>query len=200
MKWRALVGGDMKFELAEGNALFLAAWIGWRKAGAPPRRRDVRLEDIVELLPGIILLEARAPDVFHFRLAGTGVDEYSGMHMTGVNALDLTAPENRATRARRLWSLASTPCGGYFRFLHRYPETRAEAPMEGIILPVLADADDAPVQLMSVFSSSRSRAESEPPSNDMRNALPDEFYFVDLGFGAPEGEEPVIGLDSLRTV
>lgn len=185
----------MTFELAEGNAQFLAAWTGWRRGAAPPRRRDVRLEDIVDLLPGVILLEARAPDVFHFRLAGTGVDEFSGMHMTGVNALDLTAPENRAVRARRLWSLASIPCGGFLRFFHRYPESRAEAAMEGLILPVLADADGAPVQLMSVFSSSRSRVESEPPSNDMRNALPDEFYFVDLGFGVPGDQEPAIGLD-----
>lgn len=196
------MGGErgITFELAETNARLLLAWKGWRTGAAPPRRGDIRLEDIVEILPAITLLEARGPEDFQFRLTGTGVDERAGMHMTGINALDLTAAEHRAIRARRLWHVASTPCGAYFRFLHRYPDFPLEASMEGLLLPVLADADAAPVQLMASFVSARSPVESEPPLNDMRNALPDEFYFVDLGLGAPRAEEPVIGLDSLRTV
>lgn len=190
----------MTADLTERSRQLLDAWLGWRGGATLPCRGDFRIEDIIELLPGITLLEAFSPEEFRFRLAGTSIDQYSGLKLTGTNPLSVTLPEHRELRAKRIWNMANTPCGALLRFRHRYPNSYAELPMEALNLPVRSEDPSGPVQIFTVFSSDRPEREVEPPQNQLATTLPDEFHYVDLGAGAPEdGTGPMIALESLLT-
>jgi hypothetical protein len=168
------------------NRDFIAAWQRWRGERPLPRRSDLRLEEIKPLLGMIALFEPRAPGHIHVRVAGTGLRQYLGFEMTGMNYLEVTAAADRAVREYRVRQMTGQPSGGVLRYRLAVSDGRQFA-AEVVSLPLDPDRPGQPRLLLSHTATMALQREPLVDAATGAVRLPDEFGFVDLGFGLPAG-------------
>jgi hypothetical protein len=82
-------------------------------ASGVPRREDLGLAQLKELLGWEFFAEWVAPESITVRLAGTHIDFVLGTGVTGANFFDKYRPEDRATYSRFYGCIADRPCAGY---------------------------------------------------------------------------------------
>lgn len=164
---------------------FVNAWSGWRGARLLPRRSDMRLSDIKQLLPMVSLLEARSPTDVVFRVAGSRLRDYLGVDLTSSNYIELAPEAFRPIRIWRVQQQLTRPCGALFIYPHRFPSGQV-APAEVVSLPVDDGRLGKPPMLLSVITPLTSRTEDPPPGGRREVYFAVEFAFIDLGAGIPD--------------
>lgn len=168
---------------------FIGAWLGWRRTGRLlPKRTEMDLSDIKELLGRIILFELIAPDDIRIKVAGTQLREHADFEATGRNLAELTPPGHWPMRRWRMQEMAALPCGGVM-ITRDQPAIGFGGTLETVTLPVEPDEDGRPRLLLSnvavlgdVHPSVKGRPRIVP--------MVDEFRFLDLGAGLPGSAPP----------
>ena len=82
-------------------------------AAGLPRREDVGLEQLKDLLGWEFFAEWLAPHSIVVRLSGSHIDYVLGANVTGVNFFDKYRADQRALYSRFYGAIADQPCGGY---------------------------------------------------------------------------------------
>jgi len=152
-----------------------------------PRREDLGLADLVDLLGWEFFAEWVAPDSITVRLSGTHIDYVLGASVTGVNFFDKYHPHDRALYARFYAAIADHPCGGYsvrqvivggdesFDYHSIYlPLARREA-----YVPIVGAVSVAQFERIAAR-----RIEGHQP--DFRALV--RIGLFDIGFGVPAGD------------
>lgn len=163
---------------------FLEVWNGWRGAAIAPRRADINPLDIPELMRGVTLMDAIAPENLHIRYVGSLLCEIVGQDITGQNYIEYTAPEVREIRSRRLWGVVSQPAAAVWMSPWEH-----DAQFVGLSVPVLPSVDGLPMKLMQVLIPLRDthHMASERKRNPINNVtLSNQFRYVDIGAGKPD--------------
>jgi len=135
------------------------------------------------LLPHLLILERRAPDVLWVRLAGTRYRTGLGREVTGRNWLELAPPPMRAAQAKTFGLVVEQPCGLHAVVPRMLPDGQAQN-FEFVAFPLLPDRPDLPPQLVCA-----GRALDEVSGRDMGPdgtvSAPLSLQFFDLGAGVP---------------
>ncbi|WP_417461417.1 PAS domain-containing protein [Kordiimonas sp.] len=163
---------------------FLEVWNGWRGVAIAPRRADINPLDIPELMRGVTLMDAIAPENLHIRYVGSLLCEIVGQDITGQNYIEYTAPEVREIRSRRLWGVVSQPAAAVWMSPWEH-----DAQFVGLSVPVLPSVDGLPMKLMQVLIPLRDthHMASERKRNPINNVtLSNQFRYVDIGAGKPD--------------
>ena len=168
---------------------FAEAWSRWRGGRMLPRRSDMRLAEIKQLLPLVSLLEVRSPTDVVFRVAGSRLRDYLGADLTGNNYVELAPESFRPIRIWRLQQQITWPCGTLFIYPHRFPSGHV-APAEVISLPVEDGRAGKPPMLLSVVTPLTERSEDPPAPGQRQVYFAAEFAFIDLGAGIPDRGVP----------
>ncbi|HTW50292.1 MAG TPA: PAS domain-containing protein [Stellaceae bacterium] len=173
------------------NRHFVAAWLGWRRAGQlMPKRSAIELQDIKELLGRVILFELISEDDVRIKVAGSQLRDHVNFEATGRNFAAITPPAQWPVRRWRLKKMATRPCGGVM--INRETETQSgdAVRFETVTLPVEPDGAGKPRLLMSNVAVLG--AVYDPPTTDRPQIvyMPDKFRFLDIGAGISERIEP----------
>ncbi len=169
---------------------FVAAWLGWRGIGRRlPKRADVELGDIKELLGRVMLFELVGPGNILVKVAGSQLRDHAAFEATGKNFADLTPPGQWPLRQWRMQEMAARPCGGVM-ITRGQGAAGFGGTFETVTLPLEPDAPGKPRLLISNVAVIG--AVYEPPAKDRPHVVPlvDEFRFLDLGAGVPEKAGP----------
>ncbi len=81
--------------------------------GGVPRREDIGLEHLKDLLGWEFFAEWLAPHSIVVRLSGSHIDYVLGANVTGVNFFDKYRADQYARYSRFYGAIADHPCGGY---------------------------------------------------------------------------------------
>jgi hypothetical protein len=176
-------------------AALLAAYRRRRPAGAPgvPRREDLALTDLVDLLGWEFFAEWVAPESITVRLSGTHIDYVLGGSVTGVNFFEKYRPRDRALYSRFYTAIADHPCGGY---TERQVIVGGDETYDyhSIYLPLARRATYVPiVGAVSVGPFERiaaRRVQGHQP--DFRALV--RIGLFDIGFGVPAGDLDTIDI------
>ncbi len=161
------------------------AWKPWRGENLVPRRADMRLEDITEILPWIAVADIISETEVTIRLAGTMIREVLGVELTGRNLLELTEPEHRAARGARSARLAAQPCGAIWIWNLAFADQHSR-PAENLCLPMRPNADGRPMQMLNVFGMLSSEYPPQAINHYQQVAPSAQHSFIDIGAGIPE--------------
>jgi len=164
---------------------FVAAWDRWRGGETLPLRQQLILDDIKSLLPLTMLLEVQSEEKIIFRLAGSMIDGFLGVPVTGKNYLDYAPPPHNAIRAERMRRQADHPCGAR-SVLAMKVSGKYELRIELIALPVRPDDPVLPMQLICLASPIGDRlVVADPTMAPLRGGAALYQYF-DIGAGTPD--------------
>jgi hypothetical protein len=162
-----------------------AAWALWRGEKLMPRRSEMRLEEITEILPWIALVDVFSATEISFRLAGTMIREILGIELTGRNLLELTEPEHRASRGARTLQTATQPCGAIWIWEIAFAG-RLSRPVEILSLPLQPNREGRPPQMLNVFGLFDSKIRPLAIDRFQELAATEQHSFIDVGAGVPE--------------
>lgn len=175
------------------SRLFIEAWLDWRgERRLIPPRAEIDIADIKMLLGRVLLFELLGPDDIRVKVAGSQLRDHTEVETTGRNLAEFTQPEQWPLRRYRLMTMAHRPCGSV-TLIHGRPDSRNEgAAFEVVTLPLVPDHPAKPPLLISNVAVI---ASSDGPDSELKPApstlpLAEDFRFLDLGAGVPEGEGP----------
>lgn len=131
-------------------AKLLAAWDAWRGGSEIPRRGNVKLSDVTSLLSFIVLFDMVSREEIICRYIGSSYLDLFGQDYTGANFLEVTPPESRDLRSRRLTAIVDKPCIAFWSANTVFAKGDALA-TTGVCVPIKPDADDAPMQMMQLL-------------------------------------------------
>lgn len=177
------ISGDITQAPLEPYSLALIGyWRQIRNGDLAPNRNSLRPGEIPRLLPGLMLLEYRAPDTLICRLTGTGIVERMGRDFTGVNLFDIARPAQLAATRRRFDHLRTHPCGLVSR-MQLTSKYNTPLAAEQIYLP-LRDRGGEITQLVSVVSVIK-RFQPAKLTADFQPMATYESVYLDIGAGVP---------------
>jgi hypothetical protein len=168
---------------------FIAAWLGWRRGALLPKRAEIELGDVKEMLGRVILFELIGPDDIRVKVAGSQLRDHAAFEATGKNFAELTPPGQWPLRQWRMQEMAGRPCGGVM--ISRDGQTRGDGvTFETVTLPIEPDHAGKPRLLLSNVAVRGGIY--EPPVEGRPHLVPlvDEFRFLDLGAGLPARNSP----------
>ncbi|WP_417451378.1 PAS domain-containing protein [Kordiimonas sp.] len=165
---------------------FLRSWHRWRGQSLVPKRSQIKLHDMPDLMRGMMLLDAHGPDTFIFRYAGSIFQEAYDYDFTGLNYLDITSPGDKSIRARRLWAQASHPVASVWMT----PSVR-DINFIGVSVPIWPDAPDTYTKIMQVLIPVRDPhhlASERRQRGQGKVERSTSFRYLDIGAGIPEDD------------
>ncbi|SDE22336.1 PAS domain-containing protein [Kordiimonas lacus] len=163
---------------------FLAAWDRWRGDSLLPKRDDIRLMDVPELMRGAMLLDAVSMGEFVFRYAGTLYEDMYGFDFTGKNYLDLTDEGLKPIRSKRLWGIVSQPAAAVWTT----PSVES-VDFTGVSVPILPNDPSHPRKIMQIVMLTREISEVSYKVRAQRREkiyFSDHFRYIDIGAGLPD--------------
>jgi len=162
----------------------LAAWDRWRGDALLPKRDDIRLMDVPELMRGAMLLDAVSPTEFIFRYAGSLYEDMYGFDFTGKNYMDLTEDALKPIRSRRLWGMVSQPAAAVWTT----PSVES-VDFTGVSMPIQSNDPSHPPKIMQVVMLTREISEVSHKVRAQRREniyFSDHFKYLDIGAGLPD--------------
>jgi hypothetical protein len=91
---------------------FADYWFGLPKIGLMPLKSGIEPRRIIDLLPGVIMLELNPENgAYCIRLSGTGTSKRWGFDATHGNYLAITPPQRHGAISRKFEKLMEHPCG-----------------------------------------------------------------------------------------
>jgi hypothetical protein len=161
------------------NHLF-RAWSVLPKHEHVPYRQSFDPMTVVRILPVITLLQLVDGKEWRFRLAGTEVDRRWGRPLTGVDPLDIVAPEIALTIWREFGEIARQPCGSWS--VRRVTIASGRwAHIETLRLPLRAK--DGSVSL--IIGTSGELCDRRADQGDLHRSITtvEQQWFFDIGAG-----------------
>lgn len=164
--------------------------------GGVPRREDVGLEQLRDLLGWEFFAEWQAPHAIVVRLSGAHIDYVLGANVTGVDFFEKYRPEQKRLYAGFYAAIADHPCGGYTA--RRVVIGGAERfDYHSVYLPLAARPRYVPivgaVAVTDFERLGRSQVGGPPDFQELAR-----IGVFDIGFGLPGGD--LEALDIVRIV
>src|SRR5262245_28188511 len=137
---------------------------------------------VVQILPVVTLIQRVGDDEWRFRLVGTEVDRRWGRPLTGLNCIEIAAPEAAPIIRREFGEVLRQPCGSWSVRRVQFASGR-RATIETMRLPLRAN--DGGVRL--ILGSSGEFPERQTLEFDQRRSIVSvlEQKFFDIGAGVP---------------
>jgi hypothetical protein len=160
----------------------LAAWSLLPKHQHVPYRESFDPMAVGRILPVITLLQRVDDDEWRFRLVGTEVDRRWGKPLTGLNCVEIVAPEIAAIIRREFGEVVRQPCGSWSVRSVQFDSGRC-ATIETLRLPLRAK--DGSVSL--ILGSSGELPDRTIHQLDRPNSIVTivNQRFFDIGAGLP---------------
>ncbi len=139
--------------------------------------------DIVEpaLQPHVALVDIHARDDWTLRLYGTAPVNAFGRDLSGINPLEIYAPDIRPLMMDSIGAVISHPCG--WKSMREITTTTGLTnPGSGVTLPLATDPEQAPCIVNFVIM-------AEPVAHKDRVGIVDSIMsweWMDIGAGVPE--------------
>lgn len=170
---------------------FLTAWNNWRADDIIPDRCAVALADIHQCLGHAMLFDMVSEDEIHCRYMGDAFLDIYGQDFTGSNYLDLTEPQFREIRSKRLHGVVDKPCAAVWATV-RGPNSPKLPLACGVSVPIRPNRPDRPKQLMQFAVMLEGYEQSAFVARVKTGVVDfsDHFAFVDIGAGCPEVPQP----------
>lgn len=162
---------------------FLDTWHTWRGDKLMPRRGQVKTHQIADLMRGMMMMDVPAPEKLIFRYAGSIYQDLYGFDFTGLNYLDITEPQVRHIRSKRLWGVVAQPAAAVWTV----PRVD-QLDFIGASVPIAPDDPAHPPKIMQVvipmreLTAARAKAWNAPDNV----TFGDRFRYVDIGAGKPD--------------
>lgn len=133
---------------------------------------------------GVSVLEVHSPEVITLRLVSALHSEMSGQNLRGENYIKFTPPEHQRIRGDRYQNKASVPCGS-LAYQTIAQKSGREIPTTSLALPVAPTSPDQPMKIYAATDFFDNGERSKFDTMHMQ-PLSDEFFYLDIGNGAPE--------------
>lgn len=162
---------------------FLKAWQKWRNGKPVPTAADIRPEDMGKALASLIVLEIDLPDRAIYRLVGSKHDRLAERSLKGANFFDFITPEERAVMIKRTIDCYMHTCGA-LTITKIIRESGAETSVRTLWLPIKPATPD---ERQKAYAALDVDGPGSAAGNDPMLLIPmdGEFYYVDVGCGAP---------------
>jgi hypothetical protein len=159
-------------------------WSTLPKRDGVPARADFDPLAVRQILPIIVIIERRAPDLWLIRLAGTELGRRLGREVTGLNFIDLVLPPERKRATAIVSNVCDWPCGSL-----AIRETRMESgfsrQIETFALPLRA-ADGEARLAISVNDDVQAQPRLPSPDDPISGIVGYRSQrFIDIGAGVP---------------
>jgi hypothetical protein len=162
---------------------FICAWDRWRGDEIAPSRSQIKLQDMPDLMRGMMLMEALSPEQLIFRFSGSLYQDIYGFDFTGLNYLDITEEGARSLRSRRLWPVASLPVMAVWA-----TPSVLGTDFVGDSVPIMPDIPGNARKIMQVLVPVRDHHHlaTERKRRGQRHVeFSDHFRYLDIGAGKP---------------
>jgi hypothetical protein len=172
------------FARFDAVAGFFSVWNAWRGDALTPTRAQVKTGEVAGLMRSMMLIDVHAPEKMIFRYAGSIYQEVFGFEFTGLNYLDITEPEARPTRSKRLWDTAMQPAASVWTI----PSIEA-VDFIGATVPISPDDPSDVMKLMQVIIPLKDIATisaAEWRKKRTNVYFSDRFRYIDIGAGKPD--------------
>lgn len=158
-------------------------WQDCAPAGNLPETRQLQLSKLAPWMPDITKCSLEGPRDIRYRLAGTRACERLGMDPTGVNLYDLMDTSIRDTIARSFHEACRRPCGFYGLYENVNTAGRRSA-IESLYLPLKPLPDGTPI-VIGIHAPGEMIDYKQPVPRAAIATTITDFFWIDLGFGAP---------------
>ncbi len=157
--------------------------------------QSARSQKVIPTLPDYLSLPAFAQQkntaivdvlsagVMRFRLFGTGLNELSGVELTGDEVLGNFDPRARSEAARIAWSAVQQPCG--YLLQRTMTNARRETTADGIGLPLL-HPQSGRICLVGFTSDVAKQAQWTSSDDNLFVTAVKMGQWIDIGAGVPE--------------
>lgn len=163
---------------------FRAYWTHLQQeAGGVPPRSAFNPNAVRDLLPYISLMERRAADDLHVRLAGTAIDNLSPTPLTGRNYLEYCPPEDKAQYLDAATAMVEVPCGFLLKRAVTFRDGHVHE-LSSLALP-MKDAAGEIRYLLSITAVKLDAAETQAPVGQYVAIRHIYSEYIDLGYGVP---------------
>ena len=159
--------------LAETNMKLACYWLSLWHADRPPSREDLDLRRMVELLPGLVLVDMHVGQGPVCRLSGTAVDRGLGRPLAGANLLDFVSGDDRVTRVARMRSLLDGAVAVSRTGYSARPGVRDF--VEVLQLPLSGTAEDGSCRYLGHINWRPSMGFARNPAPGLKLGMPDSY-------------------------
>jgi len=173
----------MEFDDDRQEALF-TYWKQSRGDKIVPLASDFDPTKIAHLLKDIVIFDVLGDRDIRYRLAGTEVAERLGRDPTGVNLIDLAAPEAQGYISELFAKILSQPTGAIVHYQNTY-STGKRAPVRSFFLPLAMKAGKSP-RVLSLHGQDEAPTSYEKVQlSTTVGTLVEKVIWLDLGAGTP---------------
>lgn len=163
---------------------FICAWDRWRGNELAPKRSQIKLQDMPDLMRGMMLMEAVSPTELVFRFSGSLYQDIYGFDFTGLNYLDITEVHARDLRSRRLWPVAAFPVMAVWA-----TPSVLGTDFVGVSVPIMPDTPGDVRKIMQVLVPVRDHhhlATERKRRGQSHVEFSEQFRYLDIGAGKPD--------------
>lgn len=165
----------------DGARRFFNYWNSLPKIGLVPDRQSFDPVRIHDLMRAVTILEIWSRARIDMRLAGTGISDAMGFDPTGLNMLELQAPDSREAYLRLLEEQCARPCGRCNLLRARHADGTIVL-TEVVSLP-MRHAQSGHDMILSYFSSIETTGFGEPAYRILGH---EDVRWIDIGAGVPD--------------
>jgi len=170
-------------QLGPAAKQLLLAWWLLPKHEHVPCRDSFDPMAVARILPVITLLERVDAEEWHFRLVGTEVDRRWGRPLTGLNCIEIVAPEVAPFIRREFDEVVRQPCGSW-SIRHVEYTSGQRATIETLRLPLRAKDGSVSLILGSSGELPLQITHHEPDRHTAIVTIAEQ-RFLDIGAGVP---------------
>lgn len=182
---------DLKMDAIAESALAdnLKAWpVLWRdllkKGKAIPAKSDLSMPRLANILPNIVIFERLETGDYTLRLAGTEVEAWLDLKMTGIDPLSLV-PEIQRPRVKAVYdNVIDQPCGFYISEVLILSRGK-KASVTTLKLPLTDDEGKIRYFLAVYQFSGGEYVDQGPNLTAASHQRVDHIGYIDIGFGVP---------------
>lgn len=149
-----------------------------------PAKADLKMSRLSGLLPHVVIFEKSAPGTYVVRLAGTEVETWLGVKLTGIDPLALV-PEYQRNRVGAVYdNVTNQPCGFYISEALMFSRGK-QAQATTLKLPLL-DSEGKPRFFVAIYHFAEGEyleVDGIPSAAEHRRI--ERLGYIDIGFGLP---------------
>jgi hypothetical protein len=153
-----------------------------------PHRDDLDLRSLSAFLTDLTLMEMENPETVTYRLMGSDVAERMGADLTGLNFLSYLPESDRCGTAQAMELVTSQPFGLFTVYENHYARGVLSL-NESIMLPIATGSGCHVTQILGLHLSQTPVAYDRERSETLIALTTMSAIPVDLGAGAPSGQE-----------
>ncbi|MEQ9518871.1 MAG: PAS domain-containing protein [Parvibaculum sp.] len=172
--------------LESEQPLFQALFEYWKEVRGSaiiPQASEVDPASIPQLFKHIAIFDLNGPEEIIYRLAGTGIEERTGIDPTGMNLFDLVPAHRRTFTSETMWRIATHPVGMLLEY-ENILRNGKRAEMRSLYLPLRVGTSEK-MRIISIHVIEKTVGFEEERTNPEFAAVINQLTWIDIGAGTP---------------